>query len=278
MADYRLVHCKMWSEDDWFAELEPRRRLLWIYLFTNNDASLSGLYVIRDEKIALETGLDIVFVRETLKWFASQGKIEREKWVIWVKKMRKYQNTRSEKIQTCIRKDVNTVPDCPIKQRYMSTYSMDTVSLEPRYDSDVSDSDSDSDSDSEDESGVSVDTRGPLSHPLVKAYLHLFPVDAGATRPAERGRWLQAAREIEACENYNRAKAAGLMIFWREKKLRGYWDAHDGKTPGLDYFSKFIIAKLKGEQAYDIDFDYHAYDDEINECKSYPEWRVEEVA
>lgn len=266
MADYRLVHCKMWSEDDWFAALEPRKRLLWIYLFTNDDASLSGLYVIRDEKIALETGLDVAFVHETLAWFASEKKIEREKWVVWVKKMRKYQNTKSEKIQTCIRKDVNAVSNCAIKRRYMAAYNMDTVSQE--YVSGIDVSDSDSDSDSKDERGASDDARGPLAHPLVWAYGYIF--HAGhTTMPTSNSRYmgkcLAAARQIEECKRYVFRDCVGLMIYWQQLELADWCAANPGNTaPPLTFLSKFLIAKIQESEKLTREFNFRAHLDTVN--------------
>jgi len=45
MADYRQIHTRIWK-DSWFIELEPCDKLLFIYLFSNERASVSGIYDI----------------------------------------------------------------------------------------------------------------------------------------------------------------------------------------------------------------------------------------
>ena len=42
MPGYRQLHTHIWS-DNWFAELEPDLKLLFIYLFSNERASICGL-------------------------------------------------------------------------------------------------------------------------------------------------------------------------------------------------------------------------------------------
>ena len=43
-AEFRSVQTRMWREDEWFQDLDTDARLLFIYLFTNPSASISGIY------------------------------------------------------------------------------------------------------------------------------------------------------------------------------------------------------------------------------------------
>lgn len=116
---FRQIHTQIWK-DDYFLDLTPEEKLLFIYLFSNESTSLSGLYKIPLRVICFETGLDQNFVIDTLKKYEQAGKVVYESGVIWVVNMRKYHETRSPKIKIAIANDLNRIPDCPIKQRYLS--------------------------------------------------------------------------------------------------------------------------------------------------------------
>src|SRR5512139_1976447 len=97
MADFRQVYCKVWR-DDWFSELPTDARLLWMYLITNQSTSVSGIYQQPIKFIAFETGLEIGRVTQIMDMFKSDGKIDFDDSVIWVKNMREYQSSGSNKV------------------------------------------------------------------------------------------------------------------------------------------------------------------------------------
>ena len=66
MAGYRQIHTQIWK-DEWFLDLEPQAKLLFIYLFGNENTSLSGIYKLPLKVILFETGLDKEYVVNTLK-------------------------------------------------------------------------------------------------------------------------------------------------------------------------------------------------------------------
>ena len=121
MANFRQIHVKIWK-DNWFLDLHPEEKLLWIYLFSNDLTNLSGIYQISQKIIAFETGLDYRWVDDALKNLQAQGKLEYEDGYIWIKKLRKYHETSSPKVQIRIQKDLDNIPDIPIKTRYIAYY------------------------------------------------------------------------------------------------------------------------------------------------------------
>ena len=123
MAEYRKIHTRIW-EDPWFFDLAPDEKLLFVYLFSNAATSVSGIYERHARYMAFEVGLPLERVMEILAKFERDGKVEYEDGIVWVKNMRKYQDSRSEKIQTAIKKDLDNIPDSPIKRRYMKHYGM----------------------------------------------------------------------------------------------------------------------------------------------------------
>lgn len=136
MANYRQIHVSIWK-DSWFIDLEPDAKLLFIYLFSNELASLAGIYKIPIKVIAFETGLPLDYVVDCLKEFERAGKVFYQDGIVWIKKMREY-NKGSAKVQTRIDADLDQIPDCDLKRNYLSyycsqipyRYPIDTLSTE----------------------------------------------------------------------------------------------------------------------------------------------------
>lgn len=128
MADFRQIHTKIWK-DGWFLDLEPSEKLLWIYLFSNDRATIAGIYEIPLKVIVFETGLDKQYCIDTLSIFYQQGKILYQDGIMWVFNLRKYHETQSPKIQTRIKSDFDAVPEGEVKNAYAQAYGIDTLSI-----------------------------------------------------------------------------------------------------------------------------------------------------
>lgn len=118
MANYRQIHVSIWK-DSWFLDLEPDEKLLFIYLFSNESASLSGLYKLALKVICFETCLDKAFVTKTLAKFEKADKVYYRDDTVWVKNMTKY-NRGSTKVELRVISDVNDIPDCELKRMYLA--------------------------------------------------------------------------------------------------------------------------------------------------------------
>jgi hypothetical protein len=133
-AEYRSVQTRMWREDDWFQSLETDARLLFIYLFTNPSASIAGIYRLPLRTIEFESGIPMERVKELLDEFSKANKAHYDSGVVWVVKMRENQlpgETLSPKVKVRLDKDVASIPDCPLKIRYLThyRYPIDTLSI-----------------------------------------------------------------------------------------------------------------------------------------------------
>lgn len=138
MANYRQIHTCIWK-DAWFFELDPDAKLLWIYLFSNERANLTGLYDLHKRIIAFETGLDAAAVERGFKQFEDAGKAYYEGGWVWVPNLIKYNaaNLKSTKIVTHIQNAFDQIPDIPLKARCVDRYNgmvdpeyrIDTLSL-----------------------------------------------------------------------------------------------------------------------------------------------------
>jgi|WetSurMetagenome_2_1015567.scaffolds.fasta_scaffold267065_1 hypothetical protein len=164
-AEYRSVHTEMWRADDWFQTLPTDARLLWIYLFTNPSASVSGIYKLPLRTMANETGIDLSRVTELLTEFTTAKKAYYQDGILWVRKMRDYQlpGKLSDKLVTHLNKEIAKIPDGYLKREYLIAYGyridthsrvVDTVSI-PRA------TETDTDTDTETETHTETETRRP---------------------------------------------------------------------------------------------------------------------
>jgi DnaD/phage-associated family protein len=136
MSGYRQLHTKMWS-DTWFTGLRTELKILFIYLFSNERASVCGLYELPVRTISFETGLDREVIKKGLEVFnnADKVKYDFEAGVVWVRNMLKYQGSTSPKVKARIQADIKAVPECDLKKRFL-----DTLSIPYRYGSGTSSS------------------------------------------------------------------------------------------------------------------------------------------
>lgn len=130
MAEYRQIQTRTWK-DEWFLGLPPDFKLLFIYLFSNESASVAGIYEIAIPVMVFETGLSRERVEEGLAAFAAAGKAYYEDGVIWVKHLREYQASQSPKVRERIRRDLAQIADTPLRAQYIAYYGSDTPSAAP---------------------------------------------------------------------------------------------------------------------------------------------------
>ena len=124
-AEYRSVQTRMWREDDWFQNQPTDARLLFIYLFTNPSASVSGIYRLPLRTIVFESGLSAERVNELLTQFSRENKAHVENGVVWVVKMRDNQlpgRTLSDKIVKHLEGEIAKIPPCRLKNMYLQAY------------------------------------------------------------------------------------------------------------------------------------------------------------
>lgn len=134
MAGFRQIHVSIW-QDEWFLDLEPEEKLLFIYFFSNQATSISGLYKVALKVIAFETGLDPKRIKEILKKFGDTGKVYYDDGIVWVVNMRKYHSSKSETVLTHVKNDLELIPNCKLKTAYQQSQTgADTLSIPYTYD------------------------------------------------------------------------------------------------------------------------------------------------
>jgi hypothetical protein len=120
MANYRQIHVSIWK-DGWFIELPPEEKLLFVYLFSNELASLGGLYELPLRVVPHEIGLPPETINSALEKFERAGKIHYKDGIMWVVNMRKY-NRGGARVHNRMMQDVDEIPDCELKRRFLTYY------------------------------------------------------------------------------------------------------------------------------------------------------------
>lgn len=106
----RIVKDGFWS-DTYVEDLDPIEKLLFLYLITNSQNNISGIYKIKHKRIAYETGIDKEMVEKIILRFKESGKVEVfEDWII-LKNFHKHQNYNSPKILSGLQKIVDEFPN-----------------------------------------------------------------------------------------------------------------------------------------------------------------------
>jgi hypothetical protein len=117
MANYRQIHTQIWR-DNWFLDLEPDEKLLFIYLFSNDNSNLAGIYELHERIIQLETGLDRKRINEIITKLEGDGKVFYRDGVVWIVNMQKYHSNAGEKVRRNIELIIEDIPDCEVKEKY----------------------------------------------------------------------------------------------------------------------------------------------------------------
>lgn len=74
MANNRYVNTSFWK-DGYIADLDPIEKLVFIYLLTNPQTNLAGVYEINIREIAFDTGIDKDMVVKIMSRFEADNKI-----------------------------------------------------------------------------------------------------------------------------------------------------------------------------------------------------------
>lgn len=106
----RIIHTKIYFEDDWFYSLSIENKFLFIYLISNSHIGLTGIYNLPKRVILLETGLKEPEIDEGRKIFEESGKIYSFKDWVYIVNARRYANYTGEKNITATNRELESIP------------------------------------------------------------------------------------------------------------------------------------------------------------------------
>jgi hypothetical protein len=87
----RILHTEIW-QDDFFSELNPQEKLLFIYFLTNERVNIIHLYQCSVARVHADTGINTPIIVEAQRKFEKQGKIFFFENYIYLKNASKYEN------------------------------------------------------------------------------------------------------------------------------------------------------------------------------------------
>lgn len=127
MTKERIINTRFW-DDSYIGNLDPIEKLIFIYLLTNPNTNIAGIYEIQVRKIEFDTGVNKDMVIKIFERFEKDEKIYYKNNFVIIKNFIKFQHD-TPKIRRGIEIIFNALPD-EIKAFY------DTLSIPYRYDID----------------------------------------------------------------------------------------------------------------------------------------------
>jgi len=109
MSKKRYVSTTFWR-DEYVSNLDPIEKLLFLYLLTNPDTNISGVYQLPIKIMATDTGIDKDMLTKIIGRFQDDDKVMyQDGWVV-VKNFIKHQNYNSISVKTGIERELDTLP------------------------------------------------------------------------------------------------------------------------------------------------------------------------
>lgn len=123
----RIIHTKIYFEDDWFYELTVENKFLFIYLITNSHIGLTGLYELAERVILSETKLKPEDLADAKKVFEQSGKIFFYKDWIYLVNSKKYAQYIGDRNKVASNRELSLIPQDVLR------YFTNTVSIPYTY-------------------------------------------------------------------------------------------------------------------------------------------------
>lgn len=116
MAKERMINTKFWI-DGYISNLDPIEKLLYLYLLTNPNSTIAGVYEVPVKSIAVDTGLDKEMVIKILARFENDDKVLYKNGWVAIKNFTKHQKD-NPKINRGIELILQASPDWVIPYIY----------------------------------------------------------------------------------------------------------------------------------------------------------------
>lgn len=82
MSKQRIIKDEVW-DDEWFYDLDPVEKLMWLFLLTNSRCNIAGVYKLNQKWASRMVGLDVDLFPKILGRFVDEGKIFLyEEWIV----------------------------------------------------------------------------------------------------------------------------------------------------------------------------------------------------
>jgi hypothetical protein len=108
MAQKRYVSSNFWK-DNYITDLDPSEKLVFLYLLTNPQANIAGVYELTIREMAFDTGYDKDMIVKILGRFERDDKIIHKKGWIVMKNWIKHQSLNPN-MKTGVEKILDSLP------------------------------------------------------------------------------------------------------------------------------------------------------------------------
>lgn len=112
MSSQRPIKDDTWT-DEWFFDLDPTEKLVWVFLLTNPRMNIAGLYKMSIRWGAIHTGLDPKPFEVILGRFINDGKIVYEDGWVAIQNFKKHLPYQNPSVSKGIQRILESVTDCP---------------------------------------------------------------------------------------------------------------------------------------------------------------------
>jgi hypothetical protein len=152
MSTQRYISTSFWT-DKWIRSLDPSERYLYMYLLTNPQTNIAGIYQITLDRIAFDTGYDERTLRPILERFRKMNKAAfvHDEWVILPSWPKHQKWDIKETIKKGIESTLKSIPQNVLYEAKAIGYQypIDSLLVGYVYSPSYSDTDSDTDLDSD---------------------------------------------------------------------------------------------------------------------------------
>jgi len=108
---HRSIDCSTW-DDPWFAELQPKAKLLFLFLITNRRVTQCGAMEITTRQIAFETGLTIAEIPNLIESFGDRVQWWPGEQILIVRNFYRHQRANTgDKFDIAATKSAEVLPD-----------------------------------------------------------------------------------------------------------------------------------------------------------------------
>lgn len=119
MSDYRIVHCRIWS-DSWFMQLSRDEQLVFFLLLTHPNMKAFGCMRATVAGLAAEIGLDTDTMRDHMRRMSEAGKVifNEKAFFVGLPAFLKHNKPRNPNNVKGWEKHVSEIPECPERDHY----------------------------------------------------------------------------------------------------------------------------------------------------------------
>ena len=109
MSKQRIIKDEIW-DDEWFYDLDPVEKLVWIFLLTNARCNIAGVYKLNYKWAARMIGLDLDIFQKIINRFVRDERLFLlEDWVV-IKNFTKHQ-AKNPSVIAGIKRTIDELPD-----------------------------------------------------------------------------------------------------------------------------------------------------------------------